>query len=431
MIQLLASQEEASMAHGNTPRHLILLGRIWSYLLLLIRPILILISAKFRERENGVQSQTLTFRDTNANRSIWIHTSSLGEFEQARPIIENIKKRNPHIDVTVTFFSPSGYRIRHDYEYANRVLYLPLDTKGNAMSFIQHIKPDIILFIRYELWLNYLLEAKKQAIPVYAVNATFPRSSLWRILPGILKSIIELFSGIYTVNSVETHSFASLNAVVPVYDGHDTRIDRIHEKVSMMRTNHAMINELLPGFDAQYGPTIVLGSSWPEDETIFLKALASMNESLRLIIVPHEPDHEHCLILQQSLPNSILLSECDEIGTKHVIVDSIGALLAVYAIADAAFIGGGFGAGVHSCAEPAGYGIPLACGPFISRSPDAEILHEQGALEIIRNVDDAKMWLKAICADVMKKAGEASFEYIESRRGMTDIILRDIIGIND
>ncbi|NBO69503.1 hypothetical protein EBV26_03320, partial [bacterium] len=145
------------MAHGNTPRHLILLGRIWSYLLLLIRPILMLISAKFRERENGVQSQTLTFHDTNANRSIWIHASSLGEFEQARPIIENIKKRNPHIDVTVTFFSPSGYRIRHDYEYANRVLYLPLDTKGNAMSFIQHIKPDIILFIRYELWLNYLL----------------------------------------------------------------------------------------------------------------------------------------------------------------------------------------------------------------------------------------------------------------------------------
>ena len=416
---------------GKPPAFLIAFGKAWSLILLLIRPILLLTSAKFREREKGVQSQSACKRQGDALLSVWIHASSLGEFEQARPIIERMKKRNPNIDVTVTFFSPSGYRIRHSYEYANRILYLPLDSSKNASSFLKFINPDIILFIRYELWLNYLLEARKLAIPVYAVNATYPRSALWNIFPGILRSILSLFSEIYTVDSSESTLFSSFSLAIPIHAGHDTRIDRIHENVSVMKNNHAIVKELLPGFVKEDRPCIVLGSSWSEDEQLFLSAISSMDESIRLIIVPHEPDTEHCLALQESLPNSILLSECNDIGKHHVIVDSIGSLLAVYAIADAAYIGGGFGAGVHSCAEPAGYGIPLACGPFISRSPDAEKLHQEGALEIIRNADDAKVWLKAICAGVMDKAGLASKNYIESRRGMTDIILRDIIGLGD
>lgn len=419
------------MVHGNPPALLRFLGTIWSFVLLLIRPIFMLFSAKFREREQGVLMQHDYRRIPGDTLSVWIHASSLGEFEQARPIIEGMKKKNPNIDVTVTFFSPSGYRIRHAYEFADRVLYLPIDSDENASSFLNRINPDVIVFIRYELWMNYLLEARKQAIPVYAVNATFPRSRIWSIFPWILRNILNLFSGIYAVDSNEKSLFQSLNPTVTIHDGNDTRIDRIHDQVSAITSNQSIIRELLPGIEDHSMPCIVLGSSWQEDEAVFLSALSLIDEPLRLIIVPHEPTMEHCKAINESLPNSILLSECEHIGNQHIIVDSIGNLLAIYAIADAAYIGGGFGAGVHSCAEPAGYGIPLGSGPFIARSPDANILHQMGALEIIGNVHDAAHWLKAICAGVMGNAGKASYEYIQSRRGMTEIILRDIIGLDD
>jgi len=420
------------MVHGNPPAFLMFLGTIWSYALFLIRPIFMLVSAKFREREQGVIRQNDWKRMSSDVLSVCIHASSLGEFEQARPIIEGMKKRNPNIDVTVTFFSPSGYRIRHAYECADRVLYLPIDSSKNAASFLHRINPDVLLFIRYELWLNYLLEARKQAIPVYVINATFPRSRIWKLFPWLLRSILNLFSGIYAVNSNEKDAFKALHPSVIIHDGNDTRIDRIHEQVSAITSNTSMIGELIPGIEKRSMTCIVLGSSWREDEAVFLSAISLIDEPLRLIIVPHEPTFEHCTSLNESLPNSILLSECNEdIGNQHIIVDSIGNLLAIYAIADAAYIGGGFGAGVHSCAEPAGYGIPLAAGPFISRSPDAGVLHQMGALEIIGNVHDAARWLKAICTGIMGNAGEASKEYIQSRRGMTEIILRDIIGLND
>ena len=419
------------MAHGEIPRLLYFLGVLWSGLLSIIRPMVMLFSSKFRERELEVAHQRNAFVRKGEQLSVWIHASSLGEFEQARPILEGIKLKNPEIDITVTFFSPSGFRIRNTYEYANRVLYLPLDTMRGARDFLEMINPDIIIFIRYELWLNHLIEARRNAIPVYAVNATFPRSALWNMFPGILSSILKLFSEIYTVDSHETNQFVSLGVDIPIHTGTDTRIDRIHQQVSSMKNSYAFIHDILPGFEKASIPCIVLGSSWEEDESMFLQALPLIKSPIRLIIVPHEPTPEHCLRLSTTVPNSILLSECEEIGDEHIIVDSIGRLLGLYGIADAAYIGGGFGAGVHSCAEPAGYGIPLASGPDISRSPDAKTLHELGALELLRNAEDALAWMNAIAAGVMTKAGEQAKEYIETRRGMTNTVLKEIIGLDD
>ena len=361
---------------------------------------------------------------------MWIHASSLGEFEQARPIIEKLKKTCDDCEVTVTFFSPSGYRIRHSYENADRVLYLPIDTKANANAFLNAINPDLIIFIRYELWLNYLIEARMRAIPCYAVNATFPRSNVWKLFPGILRSILGMFSEIYTIDQSETESFQHLRLSVPVHSGHDTRIDRIYALVQDMKQSPRIIHEFLPGLFDSAIPCIVLGSSWEEDERIFIEAVSMLEVPIRLIIVPHEPTPTHCARVRESLPNAILQSEIDSIEDQHIIIDSIGKLLAIYSIADAAYIGGGFGAGVHSCAEPAGYGIPLASGPFIERSPDALTLHELGALEIIKNSQDACAWMNAICAGAMNRAGSQAKEYIETRTGMTDIILREIIGID-
>jgi 3-deoxy-D-manno-octulosonic-acid transferase len=190
LIQLSVLPEGMSMAPGKIPGILLFLGSSWSLFLKLARPILLFTSSKFREREQEITQQKPSLKNENSRLSIWIHASSLGEFEQARPIIEALKKQNVKYDVTVTFFSPSGYRIRKSYEHADRVLYLPLDTKANANAFLESINPDLIIFIRYELWLNYLIEARKRAIPCYAVNATFPRSAMWKFIPSILRSIL-------------------------------------------------------------------------------------------------------------------------------------------------------------------------------------------------------------------------------------------------
>ncbi len=363
------------MAPGKIPGILLFLGSAWSLFLKLARPILLFTSSKFREREQEIPSR----KNENSRLSIWIHASSLGEFEQARPIIEALKKQNVKYDVTVTFFSPSGYRIRKSYEYADRVLYLPLDTKANAYAFLESINPDLIIFIRYELWLNYLIEARKRAIPFYAVNTTFPRSAMWKFIPSILRSILGLFSEIYTVGKAEVESFRQLNIPIPIHSGNDTRIDRIHSLVSEMKQSPNIIQKFLPGLFDSSIPCIVIGSSWEEDERIFIEALKFMQTPIRLIIVPHEPTHEHCVRLKESLPNSILQSEMESIEDQHIIIDSIGKLLAIYSI---------------------------------------------------KNSQDALAWMNAICAGAMQKAGEQSLEYIESRRGMTDIILRDIIGID-
>ena len=418
------------MDHGKIPRILLILGSAWSLLLKLTKPIVYMLSAKFREREQAIVKQMTSPRKKGTRLSLWIHASSLGEFEQARPIIETLNNRCDDCEITVTFFSPSGYRIRHSYEYADRVLYMPLDTRSNASTFLDAINPDLIIFIRYELWLNHLIEARKRAIPCYAVNATFPRSNVWNFFPGILRSILGLFSEIYTIGHAETELFQRLRVSIPIHSGHDTRIDRIHALVQNMKQSPGIIQEFLPGLSDSTIPCIVLGSSWEEDERIFIEALSMMEVPIRLIIVPHEPTPEHCARVLDSLPHCILHSEMDTLEDQHIIIDSIGKLLAIYSIADAAYIGGGFGAGVHSCAEPAGYGVPLACGPFIERSPDAVTLHEIGALEIIKNSQDALAWMNAICAGAMSKAGEQAKEYIESRTGMTDIILRQIIGID-
>ena len=418
-----------SMAPGEIPFTLRMMSRIWSFAISSARMFMLMFSRKFREREQAIVHQKISPKKEGKRLSLWIHASSLGEFEQARPIIEKLKQRCDDCEVTVTFFSPSGYRIRHSYEYADRVLYMPLDTRSNASAFLDTINPDLIIFIRYELWLNHLIEARKRAIPCYAVNATFPRSSMWKFFPRILRSMLGLFSEIYTIGNAETDLFQQLRVSVPVHSGHDTRIDRIHALVQDMKQSPGIIREFLPGLSDSTIPCIILGSSWEEDEKIFIEALSMMKVPIRLIIVPHEPTTQHCERVQESLPNSILQSEIKSIEDQHIIIDSIGKLLAIYSIADAAYIGGGFGAGVHSCAEPAGYGVPLACGPFIERSPDAVTLHELGALEIIKNSQDALAWMNAICAGAMSKAGEQAKEYIDSRTGMTDIVLREIIGI--
>jgi 3-deoxy-D-manno-octulosonic-acid transferase len=409
------------MDRGNSYYLLHSIGYIESFVLSVLRPIIMRFSAKFAERELIIDQQIIG-REFGS-KSVWIHVASLGEFEQAVPIIEHLKQ-NGSIDITLTFSSPSGYNIRKYYELVDRVLYLPLDTKRNAQKFIHKLRPDCAIFIRYELWINYLLELNAQDIPVFYINATYPRSVFWRIIPFILRSILHCFSYIITVNKQETEYFLELHLDTPIQTGSDTRLDRISSRVSQILQHPLLIHEICPIDYSDDDTVIVLGSSWSKDEHLFLSQLPNMPTSLRFIIVPHEPDDLTISRLKKECPHSGVLSELKYgDNPKHVIVDSVGKLMVLYAIADAVYIGGGFGIGVHSCAEPAGFGVPLACGPFVHRSPDAIALHALGALDIIHTEEEAYRWMMQIVLDNKKHAADASATYIKESAGMTSKVI--------
>ena len=409
------------MDRGNSSYLLHSIGYIESFVLSILRPIIIRFSAKFAERELIIDQQII--EREYGPKSVWIHVASLGEFEQAVPIIEHLKQ-NGSIDITLTFSSPSGYNIRKHYELVDRVLYLPLDTKRNTQNFIHKLRPDCAIFIRYELWVNYLLELNAQDIPVFYINATYPRSVFWRFIPFILRSILHCFSYIITVNKHETEYFLELHLDTHIQTGSDTRLDRISSRVSQILQHPLLIHELCPIDYSDEDTVIVLGSSWSKDEHLFLSQLHKMPTSFRLIIVPHEPDDLTISRLKNECPHSGILSELKYgDNPKHVIVDSVGKLMVLYAIADAVYIGGGFGIGVHSCAEPAGFGIPLACGPFVHRSPDAIALHALGALDIIHTEEEAYSWMMQIIIDNKKHAADASARYIKESAGMTSKVI--------
>ena len=409
------------MDRGNSYYLLHSIGYIESFVLSILRPIIMRLSAKFAERELIIDQQII--EREYGPKSVWIHVASLGEFEQAVPIIEHLKQ-NGSIDITLTFSSPSGYNIRKHYELVDRVLYLPLDTKRNAQKFIHKLRPDCAIFIRYELWINYLLELNAQDIAVFYINATYPRSVFWRFIPFILRSILHCFTYIITVNKQETGYFNELQLDTPIQTGSDTRLDRISSRVSQILQHPLLIHELCPIDYSDEDTVIVLGSSWSKDEHLFLSQLHKMPSSLRLIIVPHEPYDLTISRLKNECPQSGILSELKYgDNPKHVIVDSVGKLMVLYAIADAVYIGGGFGIGVHSCAEPAGFGIPLACGPFVHRSPDAIALHSLGALDIIHTEEEAYSWMMQIIIDNKKLAADASARYIKESAGMTSKVI--------
>lgn len=226
------------------------------------------------------------------------------------------------------------------------------------------------------------------------------------------------------MNKQETGYFNELQLDTPIQTGSDTRLDRISSRVSQILQHPLLIHELCPIDYSDEDTVIVLGSSWSKDEHLFLSQLHKMPSSLRLIIVPHEPDDLTISRLKNECPHSGILSELKYgDNPKHVIVDSVGKLMVLYAIADAVYIGGGFGFGVHSCAEPAGFGIPLACGPFVHRSPDAIALHSLGALDIIHTEEEAYSWMMQIIIDNKKLAADASARYIKESAGMTSKVI--------
>lgn len=393
---------------------------------------------KIKRREEQcelIMSEYEKHPQVSTGRRYWFHAASMGEFEQAKPIIERIKQTELDSFVFVSFYSPSGYENQKDYPFADAVAYMPIDSIENAKRMIDIIRPDIAIFIRYEIWYNHLSELKLRNIPTILVNASEPNS---KILNIYYKKAFELFDKIFVMNAKESSYFTDVVRHKYVKILPDTRFDRIWERVKANVDN--------PLFDRELFSTklvLVAGSTWTPDEEIIIEAVNSFNKQnekkIALILVPHEPTKEHIEQLEAKLDKYILLSKYELAPGKYnpeiiknnpmLIVDSIGKLLRIYANADIAYVGGAFGVGIHSVTEPAGYGLPIITGPNMSNSPDAVELAELVLLQVVNNSAELLSYLNTLQADsnLYENIKNKTADYVLNRIGSTETLLTEIV----
>lgn len=404
-----------------------------------------LFNKKLARREQDCEQSLDSIKElvNSGKKRIWFHAASMGEFEQAKPLIEFVKSRNPEIQIVVTFFSPSGYDNQKNYKFADSVSYLPFDSLKNVIHFLDLAKPNVVVFVRYEIWRNYLEQIGLRNIPLYLICATEPTGKLMKsiLFKKFTLRNYNYFSRIFTVGNDHTEFFNKFGVTTEIETLSDTRYDRIIENI--IAGKEKMI--LQSGIFDEGEFIIVAGSTWEPDEDIIAPAiekLFSEGIQIRVIYVPHEPTTEHVSHLRNKIVKAVTLSELLAMKTQnrtpteiknflannHLIVDSIGKLLGLYKYASIAYIGGAFGVGVHSVAEPAGYRIPLACGPRSDNSHDAIQLIRLNALTVVKNNIDFYNWVKSYYhqPETRTKTGRIAKEYIFSQKGSTEKIYNSI-----
>jgi len=303
----------------------------------------------------------------NRQKLIWIHSASLGEFEQGRTLIEAIKKQYPHFKILVTFFSPSGYEVRKHYKGADYIFYLPMDGKKNATTFIDIIQPSLAIFIKYELWYHYLNTLHKKKIPTILISAIIlPSQSYFGVFGKFFQDMLNRFTHIFVQDQNSLSLLSQLNITAPFTISGDTRFDRV-----LQIANDHFSHEVLENF-CNSSNVLVAGSTWAEDEN----ALAAVQEKipeLKFIIAPHEIHATHILSIKKLFNHAVCLSEFDNDPSKKVlIIDSIGMLSKLYRYATFTYVGGGFNtSGIHNILEAAVYGKMVIWGPHYNRSAEA------------------------------------------------------------
>jgi 3-deoxy-D-manno-octulosonic-acid transferase len=393
-----------------------------------------------KKTRRGIKGRKRVFEELILNSAfldkskklIWFHSSSLGEFEQAKPIIEELKNDN-NINILVTFFSPSGYENSRKYPFADIVSYIPFDTASNAEKCIKIIHPDLVVIMRYDIWPNHIWQMKKHNISTFLVDATMKEDSS-RKLPLIKKFHENLFSEltrILTVSAADASGFKEFGCTdEQVTAVGDTRFDRVYQKSQNAKELKLIKEDILKG-----KKILVAGSTWDADEEVILPAfikLAKYDPDVMLIIAPHEPtiinleniEHEFSGKLK-TIRFSHLVNYKDE---RVIIVDSIGILLTLYTYGDAAFIGGSFKQNIHNILEAAVYGIPVLFGPKIDKSQESKTLLDYGGAVMIRNKREAYRQLRRLFSseELRKSMGMISYNYVNENLGATDKIIKDI-----
>ncbi len=361
-----------------------------------------------------------------SQKLIWFHAASLGEFEQGRPVIESFRNKYPNYKILLTFFSPSGYEIRKNYEQADFIYYLPIDTIKNAKKFIQVVNPNIAVFIKYEFWFNYINELHNNNIPVFTISAIFRENQhFFQWYGGWFKSMLKKLTYLFVQNQESFDLLQSIGLKNVIVSG-DTRFDRVY---TIARQAQAF--PLVQSFTNQQ-KMLLAGSTWPSDENIIFQFF-SENNNVKLIIAPHEVDDERirAILTLFDPQKTIRYSEANENNIKSaevLIIDQIGILSNLYQYCDVAYIGGGFGHGIHNILEAVTFGKPVIFGPNYQKFKEAvDLIDLGGAFTVSNETSFNQVFSKLIeSSEYYNNVSLKCKSFIEENRGATDLILKKL-----
>jgi len=384
--------------------------------------------AKAKKWINGRKNifQKLEVAIPKNEKIVWFHAASLGEFEQGRPLIEGFRKKYPEFKILLTFFSPSGYEIRKNDASADFIFYLPIDSPANARRFIRLINPQLVFFIKYEYWFNYLKVLKNKNVPVFIVSAIFrPSQHFFQWYGGWFRKMLKNISFFFLQNKNSALLLDKIGLSNFIISG-DTRFDRVFE-VAQRTKEFPLIKEFIKD-----SKVIVAGSTWIADEKILAVYFNENKNPLKLIIAPHEIHEEHIQQLLQLFKNKTLRYSGINQENIHeadiLIIDNIGILTHLYQYGHIAYIGGGFGKGIHNILEAATFGLPIVFGPHYQKFDEAnELVRREGAFTI----EDIKGFNKTIDGfienpDFYMKTSAISKAFVTESIGATEKILFSI-----
>jgi len=384
-------------------------------------------------RKRVYEELILNATSINKNKKlIWFHSSSLGEFEQAKPIIEKLKQEK-NVNVLITFFSPSGYENSKKYPFADLISYIPFDTKSNAEKFLSITNPTLAVIMRYDVWPNMITSLKNKKIPIYLVDATLRSNSprKYPLLKSFHKILFGSLSKILTVSESDANEFKSFGFNdKKVSAVGDTRFDRVYQRSLLAKSKHLIKSDIL-----QNKKIFVAGSTWEQDEEVIFPAflkLVSVDDNVLMIVAPHEPTLLHLEKIENEFAGKVKTIRFSHLNNysneRIIIVDSIGILLTLYTYANVAYVGGSFKQNIHNVLEAAVYGTPVLFGPKIENSQEAMKLAEIGGGIVINNKRQAYKNLRRLFSDeeLRAKAGNISAKYVQSNIGATQKILEAI-----
>jgi len=389
--------------------------------------LLIWLTSLFNEKAklwiNGRKNifQQLEKKISKNDRLLWIHCASLGEFEQGRPIIEKLKAQQTDLKILLTFFSPSGYEIRKHYEQADYVFYLPADTRKNARRFLEIVQPHFAIFVKYEFWYHYLHELKNRQVPTYLISAIFhTKQPFFSSLYGkFFQSILHCFQFIFVQNKNSAKLLRQIDIQNFEVVG-DTRIDRVLQIAKTART--------FPKIEHFKGKSslLICGSTWSSDEAILSQYIHQDQSNWKYVFAPHDISESHLQQIETQLrvPHQRYSQFQANSSTKVLIIDNIGLLSQLYQYGKVAFIGGGFGVGIHNTLEPAAFGLPVLFGSKYHKFEEAVALVQQKGAFVVNNLADFQYHFQALQEEnIYKVTSQKVQAYLQLNEGATMKIL--------
>ncbi len=389
------------------------------------------INTGIQGRKNLFERLTTQVNNFTPGKRVWFHASSLGEFEQAKPIISQLKKTHPAINIIVTFFSPSGLENSKNYKLANSISYIPFDTYDNAKTFLRIVKPNAAIMVRYDIWPNIIFALKRNVIPTMLANATMQKNSP-RTFPFVLqfhKILYNCFTHILTVSKADEDAFLEFHTDMPfITHIGDTRFDQV-----MTRSEDARQKNLFAASVIENKKIFIVGQSWGEDDAVIIPVLSKIQKlepQLLTIIVPHEPTIEHLEELEAKLDDNISFIRFSEMNNynneKVILIDSVGILVALYKYAHVVYIGGSFKQGIHNVLEPAVFGNPVIFGPKHTNSQEAVELVRRGGGFVIENEKELYRTLRTLLTNDEDRttASNISKAFVYNNCGATERFLQ-------